>query len=383
MPEQKVVLVTGVAGYIGKRVAARLAALPELHVIGVDSRRPKEQIYRLDFVQADVRNGLLADLFGEEQVAVIYHLAFTDSDRPNENAFDLNVMGTIRVMGAAAAAGVQRVIVPSSTLVYGARPENSAFLSENQPLRGSERQGTVRDLTEIESFCNGYRRRYPQVELVILRFANMLGLGIQSPMTRFLRESAAPILLGFDPMMQVIHEEDVVEALVHALDGPAGVYNIAAEDVLPLTQLMALAGKTPIPLLHWGVYWGSGLLRAAGIGAARYLPFDPDYLRYSCVGDLTRMREVLGFAPRLTAVEALREFAGRARIERYLPEQAALVEDEQRLAAIIEERREARARGDGREAGLAAAAGDGATETGLAYDDDESLRQDYEVDANE
>jgi UDP-glucose 4-epimerase len=384
MPEKKVVLVTGVAGYLGARLAARLAGLPGLQVIGLDLKPPKEPVRNLDFIQADVRNNLLPELFKGEDIAAVCHMAFQESDRPNENGLDFNVMGTIRVMGACAEAGVPRVVVPSSTLVYGARPDNSAFLTEDFPLRGSLRFGTVRDLIEIESFCNGFRRQYPETELTVLRFASVVGLGVRSPMTRFLSDPLAPVLLGFDPMMQVIHEEDVVDALAHALFADAsGVFNVAAEGVMPLTQLMALAGKTPIPVLHWGVYWGSGLLRSVGVGTARYLPFDPDYLRYGWVTDTDRMRCALNFAPHYTAAETLREFASLKRLARYLSEHTACAYDEERLRDTIERRRQARSRAEQASGAEPGSASDSAGRAAGRSYDDPALLQDYEVDANE
>jgi UDP-glucose 4-epimerase len=345
MSHNRVVLVTGVAGYLGSRVAARLLAVPDLHVIGLDVQPPHEKPVGLDFVQADVRNALLPEFFKGEGIDVVCHLALVQSDRPGEMAYDVNVMGTIRVVGACAEAGVRQVVLQSSTMTYGARPDNSAFLTEAQPLRGSKRNGTVRDLTEIESFCDGFRRQVPQLAVTILRFAHHIGPQIVSPLTRFLCQPWAPSLLGFDPMVQVIHEEDVVGALVHAtLGGAQGTYNVAADGVLPLSQLMSIAGKVPLPVVHLGVYWGAGLMRTMGAKVDELLPFDLDYLRYSCVGDTRKMQEELGFVPHYTAAEALREFAGVRRLARYLPEKIALAYDEERLRDIVDRRRRVRER---------------------------------------
>jgi UDP-glucose 4-epimerase len=139
----------------------------------------------------------------------------------------------------------------------------------------------------------------------------------------------------------VIHEEDVADSLVHAvLHDAAGAYNVAAEGVLPLSQLMAVAGKLPVPLLHLAAYWGRDLLK--GPDVARFLPIEPDYLRYHCVADLGKMHDELGWAPRYTAMETLREFAGQQRLRRFLPERAALAYDEERLRDTLERRRRAR-----------------------------------------
>ncbi|HEX7974860.1 MAG TPA: hypothetical protein VF498_10655, partial [Anaerolineales bacterium] len=214
---------------------------------------------------------------------------------------------------------------------------------------GSHAYGYTRDMIEIEAFCNGFRRQTSEMILTILRFSSIIGPTVDTPMTRFLREPWTPVLLGFDPLMQVIHERDVVESLVHSvLNDASGVFNVAAEGVLPLTRLMALAGKMPIPIFHLFAYWGAGALGGSGLRLTRYVPIELDYIRYPWMGDLTKMRHELGFTPRYTAEEVLREFAGQQRLRRYIPESAALAYDEERLRDTIERRRRARGRQEAR-----------------------------------
>jgi UDP-glucose 4-epimerase len=346
MAQDQTVLITGVGGYWGARVAARLQTLPALRVIGIDTSPPREPIKGLDFIQADVRNPLLIDLFQEEGVQTLVHLAFKESEHPNEAAFDLNVMGTMKAFGAAAIAGVKRIVFMSSTMVYGAKPDNSAFLPEERGLTANATTGSVRDLVEIEAFCNGFRGQNPDIALTVLRFPSIVGPRADTPLTRFLGSPIAPVLMGFDPMMQVIHEDDVVEALVSAVEQDApGVFNVAAEGVLPLSRVRRLAGKHAPPVFHLAAYWGNPILTAFKFPVRSIWPIDLDYLRYPWVGDLAKMRHVLGFAPRYTAPEALREFAGRKRLEQYGPESPSLAYDEERLRDTIERRRRVRSPG--------------------------------------
>ncbi len=343
MPDKKVVLVTGVGGTWGARVADQLMSKPGIHVIGLDAEPPRERIKGLDFIQSDIRNPRLVDLLKEEQVHTVCHLTFEESIRPSESAFDVNVIGAMKMFGACVEAGVRKVILKSSLAVYGAQSTNSAYLTEEHPLRGSRAYGYTRDMVEIEAFCNGFRRQAPEITLSILRFASVVGPTADTPMTRFLREPWTPILLGFDPMMQVIHEEDVVGALVHAvMDDYPGVFNVAAEGILPLSKLMGLAGKLPMPVFHLFAYWGTAILGVSGLRVTRHVPIELDYIRYPWVGDLARMREELQFVPRYTAEETLREFAGKQRVRKYMPEAAALAYDEDRLRDTIERRRRMR-----------------------------------------
>jgi UDP-glucose 4-epimerase len=346
MAQDKVVLVTGVADDWGAWVAERLLDLSQseaLRVIGVDAEPPEHEIKGLDFVQADVRNPLLLELLRDEQVDTVCHLVFNESTRPSEKNFDLNVMGAMKVLGACAEAGVRKVVLKSSMAVYGALPQNPAFITEEHPVHGSRAFGYVRDLVEIESFCNGFRRQVPEMILTILRFSSIIGPKCTTPMTRFLKQPFAPSLLGFDPQIQVIHEKDVVDALVHAIQHDApGVFNVAAQGNLPLSKVMALAAKTNVPVFHLFAYWGLGAARGAGLKTGAYFPIEPDYIRFPWVGDLRRMRNELGLSLQYTAEEALREFAGEHRLMGYTPEAAALEYDEERLRDTLERRRRAK-----------------------------------------
>ena len=167
MSQERIVLVTGVASPWGSRVAEKLlteaackaACRSACSIIGLDAECPAEDVPGLDFVRADIRNPLLVDLLKANEVDTVCHLAFAGTRRRSETAFDLNVMGTAKLMSACAAAGVRKVVLKSSMAVYGARATNSAFLCEDHGLRGSRRYGYIRDMVEVESFCSDFRRR--------------------------------------------------------------------------------------------------------------------------------------------------------------------------------------------------------------------------------
>lgn len=345
MTDKKVVLVTGVSRDWGGRVASELVAMPDLHVIGLDNEKPDPEIKGLDFIKADIRNPHLVDLLQEEGVEVVCHLAFMESQQPNEQALDFNVIGTMKVFGACSQSGVKKIVLKSTTAVYGANPDNSAFLREEHPLKSNSENGYVHDMVEVESFCNGFRLQAPDITLTILRFPSIIGPSVDTPMTRLLQQPFPPVLLGFDPMVQIIHENDVVGAILYAIDQEIpGVYNVAAEGVMPLYKLIKLSGKQPLPVFHLFAYWGSDLLNLTGIPYQKYMPVDIDYIRYAWVSDLNKMRETMGFTPDFTAEEALREFAGFQRMRLYQPQAPDLEHDEQRLKDTIERRKRLRQR---------------------------------------
>lgn len=307
MSEPQVILITGVAGYWGRRLAQRLLAEPGVRVVGLDREPPPEitPVPGMTYIQYDLRQRTLAEALAAAQVDTVCHLSFRPSQTHSEGAFDFNVMGTINLFGACAQAGVHKIVVKSSTAVYGARHDNPAFLRETHPLQGSRRYGTVRYQMEIEHFCRKFHHTDAAARVTVLRFANIVGPTADTPMTRFLHEAGAPVLLGFDPMMQFIHEDDVVEALAHAaLADVAGVFNVAAPPPMPLTRALALAQKLPVALPHALAYWAA----TATPDLERYAPLPLDYVRYRWVADTEQMSQALGFTPTVPADEALRTF---------------------------------------------------------------------------
>jgi UDP-glucose 4-epimerase len=339
MADERVILVTGVAGYWGNRAAAKLLEQDNVHVIGIDNESPRTAVDGLDFIQADVRNPLMVELLQEEEVDAVLHLQFRESVAPGESTFDQNVMGTAKLLGACSEAGVKQIVLKSSIMVYGARPDNPMFLRIDHPLNGPKKYGYLRDWIEIEKYAESFREQNPDTVLTVLRFGNIVGKGVDSPMTRFLREEEAVTLLGFDPMVQIIHGDDVVAALVHALNGSySNVYNVATEKGLPLWKTLGLAGKIPLPVLHPLAYW------SVSLGGPRLAPMPLDYLRYPCMGDMQTMRDELGFTPQITPEEAVREHASTQRVRKLFGKKNSQALQEDQLRDTIQRRKRARAR---------------------------------------
>lgn len=304
MAGKTVVLVTGVSHYWGARLAARLATEPTLQLMGLDASPPAEKIDGLEFVQVDLRSRKLADLLRSAGVGAVCHLKFLEHEGGRSATAGLNVSAVTNLLDACTAAGVEQVVVGSSTAVYGAHPDNSALLTEETSLRGSRSRAALRDLLATEAHCAEFRELNPDTAVTVLRFANIAGPTTDTPMTRFLGRPVPIILLGFDPMMQLVHEDDVVEAVAYALlHGTAGTFNVAAEGAVPLSRLLRLARKVPFPVFHPLAYMG---LKSKSPGQqASLAPIEWDYLRYPWLGDLARMREELGFMPSHDCVEVL------------------------------------------------------------------------------
>lgn len=339
MADERIIMVTGVAGYWGRRAAARLLEQDNVHVIGIDSEVPAANVVGLDFIQADVRNPLLVELLQEEKVDAVLHLQFRESVSPGESSFEQNVMGTAKLLGACAEANIKHVVLKSSLMVYGARPDNPMFLREDHPLNGSKKYGYLRDWIEMEKYAENFREQNPDAILSVLRFGHIVGPNVDSPMMRFLREEEAVTLLGFDPMVQIIHHEDVIGALAHAINGSyPGTFNVAPEKGMPLWKTLGLAGKIPLPVLHPLAYW------SVSLGGPRLAPMPLDYLRYPCMGDMQKMRDELQFTPQYTPEETVREIAAQQRVRKLFGKKSAQALEEDRLRDTIQRRKRARAR---------------------------------------
>ncbi|MDX1616845.1 MAG: NAD-dependent epimerase/dehydratase family protein [Candidatus Promineifilaceae bacterium] len=340
MIKETIILVTGVGDYWGRRLALYLLDQPGLRVIGLDRQPPTEKVPGLDFVQADVRNPLLVELLRDEHIDVCYHLKFIPGDNGDELASEVNVQGTMNVVGACAEAQVNQIVLRSSTMVYGAHADNAAFLTESSPLRGGRQMTSIRDLVEIESFVATFRRQEAQIKLTILRFANIVGPTVNSPMTQLLTLPAPPVLLGFDPLLQFVHEDDVVGALVLSTNqGADGVYNVAAADPIPLSRALRLVGRRALPIFHPLAYRAAEWVSGPNTGSASWTPLPWDYLRYRWTGDLKRMQEVLTFAPRYSAAEALQEVAHHHRTRADRDGAGNLAQDEEQLRNTLRHRR--------------------------------------------
>ena len=346
MDEKKVILVTGVADYWGAEVAAGLIANGHdstesggYHVIGVDVDPLQDEIDGLDFILTDISNPLFVELLKSENVHTVCHLNFNQSYYRSEKAFDVNVLGTMKVIGACAEASVKKIILKSSTMVYGANWNNPAFLREEFPIQGSKSYGYTRDLVEIESFCAGFCQQKPDLLITTLRFPNIIGPLSDTPFNQYLKLSVISVLFGFDPRMQMILETDVVRAIIHAVEHDVpGAYNVAAEGVLPLHGLIGRAGKVPFPVFHPFAYMATEIINASRLHLIQSLPIEWDYLRYTWVADITRMREIMKFKPLYTADESLRDFNRCQKLNRFSDDDPGLATDIRYMQDLIEQR---------------------------------------------
>ena len=295
------VLITGIAGGQGRLIARRLASTFDL--IGVDRTYWEGHPPGLRVHKVDIRKRKFEDIFRTERPSAVVHLAFIRHFRGDaETRHEVNVLGTKRLLEYAIAHGVKRVIVLSSSYVYGALPDNPYYMDEDCPLNVSRNYPEVRDLAEVDTLATGFLWRHPEVATTIIRPVSTLGYYVHSTMGRYLRQRYVPTIMGFNPMMQFLHEDDLAEAIVLAIEGHTrGVFNLVGPGAVPLHVAIRETGSTALPLPEFAVRPMIQQLFRWGL-----YPFPPraiDFAKYQCTLDGTRFREATGFEPRFALAE--------------------------------------------------------------------------------
>ncbi|ANY07261.1 NAD-dependent epimerase/dehydratase family protein [Pseudonocardia sp. HH130630-07] len=330
-----VVLVTGVSGYLGGHLAARLAANPDIdRVLGVDTVPPPRDLLkrmgRAEFVRADIRNPLIAKVISTAGVDTVVHASLSASPASaggRATMKEMNVIGTMQLLAACQkASSVRRVVLKSTTAVYGSSSRDPAVFDEATGAKDLPSGGYAKDAAEIEGYLRGFSRRRPDVTTTVLRFANFIGPRIDTVLNRYFALPVVPTVLGYDARIQLLHEEDGLAVLERAATHELpGVYNVAAHGVLMLSQAIRRAGKVAVPVPSSAVSPVSRVLRGA-----RVVDFSPEQMRFLNFGrvvDLSRLIEDFGFEPRWTTTQAFDDFVrGKALSPVLGPERIASAE---------------------------------------------------------
>jgi len=306
--ETKQIVITGIGGRFGRLVAQRLHRLGEYEVVGIDRRRISGLPKDVRHLQVDLRSKRAQDVFRTGRVAAAVHVGLRHNPRAVDHGS--SVVGTQRLLECCREYKVPKVIVLSSADVYGPRPDNQQFLTEEAPLLGAIQFPEIHDLVEVDMLTTSFfwRAERSGIRIVILRPVHILG-SVHNAASNYLRFNRIPVLMGFDPMIQVIHELDVVEAIVLALKPKLhGVFNITGPTEVPLSVVIRETGKPVLPLPP--AVFKLAMQAAWKLRLSSFPAPELEQLRFVAMVDGSRARKTLGFRPRYSLREAVRAVDG-------------------------------------------------------------------------
>jgi UDP-glucose 4-epimerase len=309
------VLITGVGSYLGTLLAARLEEDPEFEaVFGLDTRKPRFPLTRTEVIEADIRDPEIAPLVARTEADTVVHNSIVRQPGPGMSPramHDINVIGSLQLLSACGQAPtIEAIVIRGSAGIYGAEPHAPQFFGEEMTRLFPLRTRFQRDVAEIENYFETHSRRYPNVTCTMLRYQPAIGRSLATQIGRYLSQPVCPTYLGFDPRIQLVHEDDALDALIAAIRRPVrGAVNVAATGTIGLARMIRLAGRKRAPIAGplFGPLTGAG--RRLGLDA-----YSDDFmrlLRYGRGVDIGRLEREVGHRPRYSTVEAVESWVSR------------------------------------------------------------------------
>jgi UDP-glucose 4-epimerase len=311
------VLITGLSTYWGGRLAQALERDPRVEtVIGVSAEDPTCELQRTEFVRVGLEHALLRRIVQAAEIDTVIdtRLVVDSVTTSPRKAHENNVIGTMNILAACSGpdSPVEKLVFKSSAHFYGSEQDDPAFFDESMGRPHAPRTPIERDIVEAEASLRDFAEKNPMVDVTVLRFANVLGPDVRTSHVDLFERPAIPMILGFDPRYQFVHEDDVVHALEHAVQHEVpGVFNVAGDGVLALSEVAGLLNKPYAPILPpWGTGLAASALRVAGVRIPEEMA---QQLRYGRGLD-NRKLKAAGCSLRYTTREAVGKFAEDLRV---------------------------------------------------------------------
>jgi UDP-glucose 4-epimerase len=298
---RETIVLTGISSRLGRRLARALHR--DYQIIGLDARGCTHIPKDVTVHTVDLRSRRAEDIFRRNRVDAVVHMNPEWSRHDLAASRGLPVVGTHKVLDYCQAHDVPKVVVLSAATVYGAHPDNNQFLTEEAPLLAGQSSSTLRDLVEVDMYAQSFFWRHPEIDTVLLRPVHIVG-DTNNPSSRYLRGRVIPTLLGFDPMVQLLSPDDLVDAIALSLKpGIRGVFNIAGPGPAPLSAIIEQLHRPRLPVPEPVARAMLGV--ALGMGFSGVPGGELDFLKYVCMVDDSRAREVLRYRPQRSLDEIL------------------------------------------------------------------------------
>ena len=310
------VLVTGLGTFWGGRVAQALEADPDVEVIiGLDRHEPQVRLERTEYVRSDENYSILHRIVEATRVDTIIHtfLVVDSTKMSGRGLHEINVIGTMNLFAAASSPGssVRNVIVKSSSLVYGTSPRDPVWCREDYRRKAPIKSRVESSLIEVEGYVRDFAVDNPHVVVSLLRFSNVIGPEIVTPLTQALKLPLVPSVFGFDPRFQFVHEEDVVRSILFVFGQRVpGAFNVAGDGMLPWSEVAQICGKRTLPMPFVGASLATAPLRRLGVDLPPELI---ELLKYGRGIDNRRLKEA-GFQYDFTSAGAVSAYVEAMRL---------------------------------------------------------------------
>ncbi len=311
MGAKKTALITGIAGGLAQMVGAELAG-QGFEIVGVDYRATHDKLsYDATIYKANYNKTMIEDIFRRHRPTHVLHLGRVGNLKVRMGKrFDLNVIGSAKVMELCRKYEARRLVVLSTFHIYGAHPHNHTPIYENEPLRAGSAFPQIADAIQLDGQASIWVYQHPEVQTVLLRPCNVIGPTISNAMSRFLRQPRVPVMIGFNPMVQFVHERDMVSAIMAVITGEAvGVFNVAGRSPLPWREALDLAGARQIPVPS---NLASLILKVRGAFRPVLPPYLINFTKYPCIISREAIREAFGWEPEVGDAEAVLTTVGKA-----------------------------------------------------------------------
>ena len=308
----EVIAVTGASNYLGIGLMKLLIDDSRVaRLVAIDIHEPDLEHSRLVYHKVDLTSPsslqVMSNIFTKERITSLVHVIFTYTlSRNRALAHELEAIGTMHVLDACSEMKVHRIVARSTTAVYGAKPGNPNFMIEEHPMDEQKEDSFIHDKIELERQMRQYARHHPECKVAVLRDCTSLGATSINYLSSILLSRRSPRVLGFDPLMQFIHEDDLFRAYHQTLFNEAeGIYNIVGKGVVRYSEAIKLAGGREFRIPEFILRTGTTLLW----GMKMYdIPSSfVDHIKYPWVADGTRATRELGYIPAFTCFEALKE----------------------------------------------------------------------------
>lgn len=303
------VLIPGITGRLARSVATRLHDAGH-QVLGIDRRPWPNAPKDIEVFQIDIRKRAAEDVFRKHRPDAVIHMAtVTHLTVRNEDRFRINLFGTRAVFDHCARYEAKQCIFVGRHTYYGAAADSSLYHGEEDPPFAMTTFPELADLVAADLYAGSALWRHPALDTCVLRLCYTLGPSVSGTLAAFLKGQRVPMVLGFDPLFQFMHEDDAADAIVVALEKKLrGVYNVAGPQPMPLSTIIKAAGRMPVPVPEI-------LLRAVfgRFGLPQLPPGAVAHLKYPVVIDDSQFRAATGYNHKLDedqTIAAFRTVAG-------------------------------------------------------------------------